>query len=103
VNAAKYQDALQLIARLLNYYRNDADVMYNAGAIAYLASLEAEKLKIDVKLPSWKETFTQFLKMKPDHPYATVAKRLVMNETIEGKIPLSIDVEKEMTLLRPTY
>jgi len=100
MNARRYQDALPFIARLLNFYQKDADVMYNAGVIAYLVSLQAEKKGVDVKLPSWKETFKRFIDMKPDHPYASIAKKLLMNETIDGKLPLAIDVEKDIKSLR---
>lgn len=88
VKAGKYQDALRLIGRLLNYYRNDEDVLYNAGVIAYLASKQAEKEGMNFKLPSWREAFNRLLIIKPDHPKAHIAKKLLMNEINDEKLSL---------------
>lgn len=91
MQAEQYPDALRLIGRLLNYYRNDPDVIYNAGVITYLVSKQAENAGIPLKLLYWRESLDLLLEIAPDHPYADIAKQLLENGSYAGQPPLALN------------
>ena len=94
VQKRKYNDALQLVTRVLQHYPNDADSLYDAGVIAYLASREAQNANNKELIHLWRQLLGKLISIAPEYPHADVATKILTNENVAGTLPLALSASE---------
>lgn len=80
VKNEEYVKALNLMMRTLEHFPNDADMLYNAGTINYMALRQDDNKGGNISMNAWRNLFRKMLRIAPDHPNADIVKKLLKNE-----------------------
>jgi hypothetical protein len=78
----------------LQHYPNDADSLYDAGVIAYLASREAQNANNKELIHLWRQLLGKLISIAPEYPHADVATKILTNENVAGTLPLALSASE---------
>lgn len=87
IREGKHQKALNLMTSLVKFFPYDADIIYNAGVVDFIASNQPDYNEVDTL---WKILFQKLLEIAPNHQYAEIAKQVLQDNGNTLNLPFIV-------------